>query len=147
MDREEKKWKNQSIVIVNSKAKTKRPITLEVLVQEQKLKLKRGERRNINSELVQEKNSDTNNRDLCLLYNRPVKTGVECGICSRWFHDKCEGTTEEKEVKEYPHETLCICKKARNNVLTFIWIISGNLFLSKVMLPFVRLRVRASLPR
>ena len=47
MDKEEKKWKNQSIVIVNSKAKTKRPITLEVLVQEQKLKLKRGEKKTI----------------------------------------------------------------------------------------------------
>ena len=34
----EKKWKNQRIVIVNSKAKTTRPSTLEVLVQEKKLK-------------------------------------------------------------------------------------------------------------
>ena len=42
MDKENKKWKNQSIVIVNSKAKTARLITLEVLVQEQKSKLKRG---------------------------------------------------------------------------------------------------------
>ena len=42
MDKKNKKWKNQSIVIVNSKAKTARPITLEVLVQEQNSKLKRG---------------------------------------------------------------------------------------------------------
>ena len=35
---EKKKWKNQRIVIVNSKAKRTRPITLEVLVQEKKLK-------------------------------------------------------------------------------------------------------------
>ena len=39
---EEKQWKNQSIVIVNSKAKTTRPIALEVLVQEKQLKQKRG---------------------------------------------------------------------------------------------------------
>ena len=39
-----KNWK--SIVIMNSKAKTARVITLEVLVQEQKLKLKR-ERKDI----------------------------------------------------------------------------------------------------
>ena len=42
MDKGKKKWKKQNIVIENSKAKTTRPITLEVLIQEQKLKLKRG---------------------------------------------------------------------------------------------------------
>ena len=46
-------------------------------------KFKLGKEGNINSELVQEKNSDINNRDVCLLCNRPAKTGVECGICSR----------------------------------------------------------------
>ena len=61
--------------------------------------------------MVQEDNSDINNRDVCPLCNRPVKTGVECGICSRWFHYKCEGTTKERVLKEYPHETHCICKK------------------------------------
>ena len=38
---------DQSIVIVNIKAKTARPITLEVLAQEQKLKLKRGRKKTI----------------------------------------------------------------------------------------------------
>ena len=47
MDKEEKKWKNQSLVIVKSKAKTARPVTLEVLVQKQNLKLKRGEKKTI----------------------------------------------------------------------------------------------------
>ena len=89
---------------MNSKAKTTRPITLEVSVQEQKSK------DNINSELAQEENSDISNRDVCPLCNRPVKTGVECGICSRWFHYKCEGTTKERVLKEYPHETHYICK-------------------------------------
>ena len=46
-DKEEKKWKNQSIVIVNSKAKAAKPKTLEVLVQEQNLKLKRGGKKTI----------------------------------------------------------------------------------------------------
>ena len=72
---------------------------------------KRGKEDNINSELAQEENSDISNRDVCPLCNRPVKTGVECGICSRWFHYKCEGTTEERVLKEYPHETHYICKK------------------------------------
>ena len=44
---------------------------------------KRGKEDNINSELAQEENSDIINRDVCPLCNRPVKTGVECGICSR----------------------------------------------------------------
>ena len=53
MDKEEKKCKNQSMVIVNNNTRTIRPITLEVLVQHQKLKLKIGR-----------KNSDINSRDL-----------------------------------------------------------------------------------
>ena len=36
------KWKNQSIMIVNRKAKTTRPITLEVLVQEKNGNEKEG---------------------------------------------------------------------------------------------------------
>ena len=48
MDKGNKQWKNQSIVIVNSKEKTTRPITLEVPVQEHcKLKLKRGGKKTI----------------------------------------------------------------------------------------------------
>ena len=43
---------------------------------------KRGKEDNINSELAQEKNIDINNRNACPLCNRPVKTGVECAICS-----------------------------------------------------------------
>ena len=46
----------------------------------------RGKEENTNSELAQKKNSGINNRDACPLYNRLVKTEVECGICSRWFH-------------------------------------------------------------
>ena len=72
---------------------------------------KRGKEDNINSEQAQEESSDISNRNVCPLYNRPVKTGVECGICSRWFHYKCEGTTEERVLKEYPHETHSIFKK------------------------------------
>ena len=38
--------------------------------------------------------------------NKPVKTGVECGIECRMLR-----TTEERVLKEYQHETHCICKK------------------------------------
>ena len=47
---------------------------------------KRGKEDNMNSELAQEKSTDINNRGACPLCNRTVKTEVECGICSRWFH-------------------------------------------------------------
>ena len=45
MEKGVKQGNDLSIVIVNSKANTRRPITLEVPVQERKLKLKRGGRR------------------------------------------------------------------------------------------------------
>ena len=98
MEKEEKKWKNQSIVIVNSKSKTRRPLNLEQILQPKK----EGKE--------DKKNSDINNRDVCQLCNRHVKTGVEYGIHSRWLHYKFEGITEETVVKEYPHETYYICK-------------------------------------
>ena len=74
---------------------------------------KRGKEDNVNSELAQGGNSDISNRDICPLCNRPVKTAVECGICSRWIHYKFEGTSEERVLKEYPHETYYICKKEK----------------------------------
>ena len=70
-----------------------------------------GKEDNINSELAQKSNTDINNRGVCPLCNRPVETGVECGICSRWFLYKCEGTTEGRVLKEYAQETHYICKK------------------------------------
>ena len=112
---EEPEWKSQSIVIVNSKARTTKPITSDILVQEQKLKLKRGGKEdNINSCL--RKSSDINDTDICPLCNRLVRTGGECGICCIWFHYRCEGTTKERKVEKYPQETYYICKKTRNKI-------------------------------
>ena len=62
---------------------------------------KKGKEDNTNSELAQEKSTDINNRDTCQVCNRPVKTGVECGIYTRWFHYKCEGAREERVLYEY----------------------------------------------
>ena len=98
---------NQSMVIVNDKTYNSRSTSTRARTETKK----REKEDNINSELAQEDNSDISNRDVCPLCNRPVKTGVECGISSRWFHYKCEGTTEERVLKEYPHETHYICKK------------------------------------
>ena len=83
---------------------------------------KRGIEDNINPELAQQKNSDINNRNVCPLFNIPVKTEVECGIYSRWFHYRCEVTTVKREVKEFSDETHYICKKeqARNQLVAAI---------------------------
>ena len=77
---------------------------------------KRGKEDNMNSELAQEKNSDISNRDVCPLCNRPGKTEVECGICSRWFHHKCEETTEERiENTRMKHTTSVKTTRNRSN--------------------------------
>ena len=115
--KKETKWKNQSIVIVNSKAKMTRPVTLEVLLWEKKLKWERwGGEDNINSELAQEKSTDINNRDTCLLCNRPVKTGLKHGICDD--DDGFITNMKEPQRKEYLQNThkkhTTYVKKTRN---------------------------------
>ena len=40
---------------------------------------------------------------------------MQCGYCSKWFHFKCEGTTKEKVMREYPEEMQHICKKDKVN--------------------------------
>ena len=50
--------------------------------------------------------------------NKYVETGVQCGSCYRWYHYKCEGTTEKEIKKLYPEETHYICKKDQNSELT-----------------------------
>ena len=41
---------------------------------------------------------------MCLMCDKYIKTGVESEYCPRWFHFKCENTTEEQASKEYPAE-------------------------------------------
>ena len=53
--------------------------------------------------------------------NKYVETGVQCGSCYRWYHYKCEGTTEKEIKKLYPEETHYICKKDQNSELTIKW--------------------------
>ena len=58
-----------------------------------------------------EKNKQNTNvlRDTCPICDKYVKTGVQCGYCQRWFHFKCEKTTEEQVLKKYPAEQQYIC--------------------------------------
>ena len=63
---------------------------------------------NINSELAKEKNIDINNRDVCSLCNRPVRTGIE------WGGDVVDGfitNVKEQQRKEYAQETLHLQKR------------------------------------
>ena len=65
---------------------------------------------NINSELAKEKNTDINNRDVCSLCNRPVRTGIEWGGGG----DVVDGfitNVKEQQRKEYAQETLHLQKR------------------------------------
>ena len=50
-----------------------------------------------------------------------VETGVQCGSCYRWYHNKCEETTEKEIKKLYPEETHHICKKDQNSESITTW--------------------------
>ena len=50
--------------------------------------------------------------------NRFVETGVQCGSCYRWYHYKCEGTTEKEIRKLYPEETHYIYKRTKTRIKT-----------------------------
>ena len=46
---------------------------------------------------------------------------MQCGSCYRWYHYKCEGTTEKEIKKLYPEETHYICKKDQNSESIIKW--------------------------
>ena len=50
-------------------------------------------------------------KEICKGCNKYVETGAQCESCYRWYHDKCEGTTEQEIKKLYPEETHYTCKK------------------------------------
>ena len=52
--------------------------------------------------------------DMCLMCDKYIKTGVESEYCPRWFHFKCENTTEEQASKEYPAEQQYIWDQHQN---------------------------------
>ena len=55
--------------------------------------------------------TEDSEKEICMGCNKYVETGVQCGSCYRWYHYKCEGTTEKEIKKLYPEETHYICKK------------------------------------
>ena len=53
--------------------------------------------------------------------NKYVETSVQFGSYYRWYHYKCEGTTEKEIKKLYPEEKHYICKKDQHSELTIKW--------------------------
>ena len=49
------------------------------------------------------------NKNICSCCNKFVKTGIERGKCSNWFHYK----SEEQVKNLYPEDMQYICKKDR----------------------------------
>ena len=54
-----------------------------------------------NSSNLEKKTKEIRNvlRDTCPICDKYVKPGVRYGYCQRWFHFKCENTTEEQVLK------------------------------------------------
>ena len=54
------------------------------------------------SDLEQKTNKKQNvMRHICAIGDKYIKTGIQCGNYQRWFHFKCENTTEEQVSKDY----------------------------------------------
>ena len=64
-----------------------------------------------NSSDLEKMTNETRNvlRDTCPICDKSVKRRIQCGYCQRWFHFKCENTTEEQVFKKYPAEQQYIC--------------------------------------
>ena len=82
---------------------------------------KKDERETNNGETKPQNITKDSEKEICMGCNKYVETGVQCGSCYRWYHYKCEGTTEKEIKKLYPEETHYICKKDQNSELTIKW--------------------------
>ena len=76
--------------------------------------------RNIGETKPQQITEDGENK-ICMGCNKYVETGVQCSSCYRWYHYKCEGTTEKEIKKLYPQKTHYICKKDQNSESIIKW--------------------------
>ena len=62
---------------------------------------------------LEQKTNKTQNvmTDICPIYDKYVKTGVQCGYCQRWFHFKCENTITNKFQKNtQQNNNTYVCK-------------------------------------
>ena len=72
---------------------------------------------NIETRTERELERDEEEKDACAKCKKKVvNKGVHCGICDRWFHYKCEETTEENVDEQYPGKVPYVCTKDRKKI-------------------------------
>ena len=90
--------------------------------KQKEITLRKNDERERNTGKTKPQNvTEGSEKEICMGCNKYVETGVQCGSCYRWYHYKCEGTTEKEIKKLYPEETHYICKKDQNSELTIKW--------------------------
>ena len=102
---------------------TERNIELSSQMTKQKeITLIKNDEREINTGKTKPQNvTEGSEKEICMGCNKYVETGVQCRSCYRWYHYKCEGTTEKEIKKLYPEEIHYIFKKDQNSELTIKW--------------------------
>ena len=118
--KEEEQTGNQKQVEADD---TERNIETSTQMTKQKeITLRKNDERERNTGKTKPQNvTEGSEKEICMGCNKYVETGVQCGSCYRWYHYKCEGTTEKEIKKLYPEETHYICKKDQNSELTIKW--------------------------
>ena len=102
---------------------TERNIETSSQMNKQKeITLRKNDERERNTGKTKPQNvTEGSEKEICMGCNKYVETGVQCGSCYRWYHYKCEGTTEKEIKKLYPEETHYICKKDQNSESIIKW--------------------------
>ena len=97
--------------LISSQKNKQKEITLE----------KNDEKERIIGETKPQKIIEDGEKEICMGCNKYVETDVQYGSCYRWYHYKCEGTTEKEIKKLYPQKTHYICKKDQNPESIIKW--------------------------
>ena len=105
--------KETSIGIGQRKEKAEEP-----KYSDRSVEAKRAQQSNYNKKTPRKLFGENEQQDIksesCMTCDKCVYTRVQCGYCQRWFHFRCEGTTKEKVMKEYPEEIQTICKQDKS---------------------------------
>ena len=96
--------------------------TSSQMTKQKEITLRKNDERERNTGKTKpQKVTEGSEKEICMGCNKYVETGLQCGSCYRWYHYKCEGTTEKEIKKLYPEETHYICKKDQKSELTIKW--------------------------
>ena len=96
--------------------------TSSQMKKQKEIRLRKNDGTERNTGKIKPQNiTEGSEKDICMCCDKYVETGVQCGSCNRWYHYKCEGTTEKEIKKLYPEETQYICKKDQNSESLIKW--------------------------